>query len=401
MGVFNEMLASAQRYDRWSKRQSQQTITPSQNEAVRRMEAERLRFSGLKDRKVDPGVCLGSAFEGDDHMPALYFEMRTLAARPVGQILVNLDQRDGEELATGFLVAPGLLLTNCHVLPSEHVAQTASVTFNGQVDSDRSPRMRHTFRLDHKSAYLADRSLDFCFVGVSSTSSRGSPLRNFGYLKLHAATGKILRNEFATIIQQPRSRQKHVVFRDSEIIVYNYDSELTGEEVADNNHIYYAVDTLPVSSGAPVFSDQWYVVALHRGGVPEMRKRFREGVVAAGKNRAATDRNSSNESVRFVANEGIRISRILRRVRDLSVCEEVATKATASKILAAVLATDALKDFEPCRSSTAEKSQLSESRCKGTPAAIPSRLPAESSRYLQMRKVSIHPPLVARLVCQS
>ena len=32
--------------------------------------------------------------------------------------------------------------------------------------------------------------------------------------------------------------------------------------------LFYGTDTLKGSSGAPVCSDQWYVVALHRGGVP-------------------------------------------------------------------------------------------------------------------------------------
>lgn len=37
---------------------------------------------------------------------------------------------------------------------------------------------------------------------------------------------------------------------------------------ADNAYLYSATDTLKGSSGAPVFNDQWYVVALHRRGVP-------------------------------------------------------------------------------------------------------------------------------------
>ena len=36
-------------------------------------------------------------------------------------------------------------------------------------------------------------------------------------------------------------------------------------------YVTYQTDTATGSSGAPVFNDQWDVVALHHSGVPEIR----------------------------------------------------------------------------------------------------------------------------------
>lgn len=71
--------------------------------------------------------------------------------------------------------------------------------------------------------------------------------------------------------------------------VYPYDDDLTPEEQAANNFLYYATDTLKGSSGSPVFSDQWFVVALHRRGVPETKQVGGKTVVMRGNGQPAAD----------------------------------------------------------------------------------------------------------------
>ena len=76
--------------------------------------------------------------------------------------------------------------------------------------------------------------------------------------------------------------------------------------------LHYETDTAPGSSGSPVFNDQWEVVALHHSGVPRTDK---DG------NWLATDgtiwtRDMGEERVDWLANEGVRISRVLRALRE-------------------------------------------------------------------------------------
>ena len=73
-------------------------------------------------------------------------------------------------------------------------------------------------------------------------------------------------SEYATIAQHPNGRQKHLAARENRITVYLYDDDLKPTERAENDFLYYSTDTTKGSSGAPVFNDQWYVVALHRRG---------------------------------------------------------------------------------------------------------------------------------------
>jgi endonuclease G len=145
----------------------------------------------------------------------------------------------------------------------------------------------------------------------------GTPLSRYGHLRLFGASGKIVRSEYATIIQHPNGRQKHIASRNNRIDVYPYDDDLTPKDKAANNFLYYSTDTLRGSSGSPVFSDQWYVVALHRRGVPETATvKGKKVVLRTNKKPAATD--DPDEVISYISNEGVRISRILARVDDLS-----------------------------------------------------------------------------------
>ena len=80
-------------------------------------------------------------------------------------------------------------------------------------------------------------------------------------------------------MQHPRGEKKQVALRENRIV-----------DIPDR-FLHYAADTEPGSSGSPVFNDQWEVVALHHASVP-----------LTGKDE--------------FANEGIRISRVCRFVRE-------------------------------------------------------------------------------------
>ena len=214
-----------------------------------------------------------------DFVGARYLDAGVAAARAVGRVNI----RDASGRATGFgtgsLVSPALLLTNHHVLPDAATARASVIEFNFQDGVDGKPRNVTVLPLDPDRFFLADDERDFALVAVRATAAELAP---FGFNPLIEAEGKAIIGEYVTIVQHPRGEKKQVALRENKIV-----------DIPDR-FLHYAADTEPGSSGSPVFNDQWEVVALHHASVPAPEHRELGGFM----------------------NEGIRISRILKFVRD-------------------------------------------------------------------------------------
>ncbi|MDU8909686.1 DNA/RNA non-specific endonuclease [Aestuariicoccus sp. MJ-SS9] len=183
---------------------------------------------------------------------------------------------------SGFLVGPGLMLTNNHVLSSRQAASRAKAIFNYQDDDSFQPMPTQTFDITGDVFFTSDRhALDFTFVSVRMDNDRGETLDPFGSFTLIEESGKAVKGEPVSIVQHPRGDRKSIALRDSTIVGVKGD------------FIYYSTDTEPGSSGAPVLNDQWLPVALHHRSVPHPDK---PGV--------------------WIANRGIRISQIFRALRE-------------------------------------------------------------------------------------
>ena len=204
-----------------------------------------------------------------------YFAQSARAARAVCKIQV-CDPR-GVPLwnGTGFLVAPGLLLTNNHVLPDRDLRGTAIFDHEYDIDYREKPTVR--FALEPDALFVTHRDLDYTFVAVHATAEDGTDLREFGWLRLLPRSGKALIGEPVSIVQHPNGQLKRVALRDSRILGI--------PDAPGDDFIHYSTDTEPGSSGSAVLNDQLYVVALHHAGVPDGQGGWR-------------------------ANEGVRISRI-------------------------------------------------------------------------------------------
>jgi endonuclease G len=211
-----------------------------------------------------------------DLFPISYLERGLNVGRSVCRIEIR--DRIGRVLGygTGFLVSPSLILTNNHVLEEAESARYSLAQFNHETDLNLVPRPVRSFRLMPDRFFITDIDLDFSLVAVEPASADGTRLSDFGYLPLITKTGKILVGEYVSIIQHPEGAPKAVAVRENQLI-----------DVFEG-YLHYATDTQPGSSGSPVFSDDWRVVALHHSGVPD-----------------------PNDSSKFVANEGIRISSIM------------------------------------------------------------------------------------------
>ncbi|MEU3887323.1 serine protease [Streptomyces sp. NPDC029041] len=212
-------------------------------------------------------------------------------------------RRGGRELphGTGFLVSPRLLMTNHHVLPDEGFARTCFVEFNAQVTADNLPDTVVRMELDPQTFFAADRRLDFALVALAPTADGPAPGEIFGWNRLSVQTGKLVLGEKVNIIGHPSGRLKEIALRDNAVLVRLDD------------FVHYTTDTEPGNSGSPVFNDQWEVVALHHSGVPKKDDRGR----VLRKDGRPWQQGDGDDAIEWVANEGVRISSILKHLAGL------------------------------------------------------------------------------------
>ena len=220
-----------------------------------------------------------------------------LAAQPVARIIeLPAPGYEPQGFGTGFMVAPGVLMTNNHVLPDFGDVAYAATNFGYARGEGGVVRGTiHRFASD-PNGFLTDEELDFSLVTLDQDPG-------LGYHPLLGAAGKILLGQPVSIIQHPKGLPRQYAYENNSLVDL---LEL---------FLHYTTDTEPGSSGSPVFNDHWEVVALHHSGVP----RVVEGVIMA---RGPSDtpwnpRTMSDDDIDWVANEGVRISRIVERLRQV------------------------------------------------------------------------------------
>lgn len=244
------------------------------------------------------GVAWERILGNSDLMAINFLEIGLRAARAVCRIQVRNLFGQVVGYGTGFMVSPTLLLTNNHVLETFDYCRRSLAEFNFEDDETFVPKESKTFPLEPERFFYTSVDLDFTLVAVRPTATDGTPLSDFGYLRLRSESGKSLIGEFLTIVQHPNGATKQVALRENKLIdVLPY-------------FVHYSTDTLPGSSGSPVFNDQWEVVALHHAGV---QKRDRLGRVLA-KNGRVWKPSMGEDQIAWIANEGVRISSIFEHL---------------------------------------------------------------------------------------
>ena len=271
-------------------------VPPGVQEAIEASASGRLKVGAMPDRALERVI--GAA---EEFLSVTFVARAAFAMRSVGRII---DRRERYGFGTGFLVAPNVLMTNEHVLETAGRAGAASVQFQYELDMGLRELSGHEFRLEPDRLFLVDPDLDFALVAVADCSEPDAcPLTDFGYLPLAGVEGKIHVGQPVNIIQHPDGGRKQIVFRESVLKLL----PKTIDTVA-----HYTGDTKPGSSGSPVFSDSWEVIALHHSGVPD--------IGADGRwldlNGEPWDQRDIAD-VRWVANEGIRVSRLVRRIEEM------------------------------------------------------------------------------------
>ncbi len=244
------------------------------------------------------GIALERIIGKSDLIGVNYLDLGMAVSRSVGRIRIRTATGQLQGYGTGFMVSSRLLLTNNHVLGSVGEASNSWVEFNYQDDTEGRLLPSVVFDLKPEIFFLTDGHLDYSLVAVSDNSRNGGVLQ-FGWNRLIEEQGKAIVGEYVNVVQHPNGEPKQLALRENQIV----------DELED--FLHYQTDTAPGSSGSPVFNDQWEVVALHHSGVPRKdeqgRLLTREGI--------PWTRAMGEHRIDWVANEGARISRIVRHVK--------------------------------------------------------------------------------------
>jgi endonuclease G len=240
----------------------------------------------------------------NDLLDINFLELAIAVARGVGRVRVS------GGFGTGFLIGPGLMMTNHHVIAAAPEAAQASLQLDYQDNAAGEVLTVQSFRLDSGACFVSDRDLDFSIVGVRPISDKNCGLDTYPWVQLIPDPGKTDVGDPINIIQHPRGGLKQIAFRENKILA------LTSSEP---RFLFYSTDTEPGSSGSPCFNDQWELVALHHSGVAKTddQKRLLK------KDGTIWKEGDDPALLEWVANEGIRISRIVAFLRSVSLKPEM------------------------------------------------------------------------------
>lgn len=150
---------------------------------------------------------------------------------------------------TGFLIAPNTILTNHHVLfDAGKPVQKALIWFNYERDVQGRDRKVESCEADI-STIIGDPEHDWAIIRLVKP-----PREKYDPLVL-GANKPVLEGDFVYIVQHPNGEPKKIGMTHNQVVAVT------------NDCVQYLTDTLPGSSGAPVFNDAWHVIALHREGL--------------------------------------------------------------------------------------------------------------------------------------
>lgn len=236
-----------------------------------------------------------------DLIPATYLYQGAAVARSVGRVVIRGVSGRILGYGTGFMVSPGLLITNNHVLGDRPTARHSTIQFDFWVDPMGLQGQVEEYHLQPGRFFQTDRVLDFALVAVEAVNQNGAKLARRGWSPLIAESGKSLIGELVTIIQHPGGESQQVAVPKDEITTVIED------------FLHYTADTERGSSGSGVFNKDWELAALHHAGVPARDDQRRILLV----DDSPWDGSAATVGqIKWCANEGVRISRIVAWLRN-------------------------------------------------------------------------------------
>jgi endonuclease G len=230
---------------------------------------------------------------GNDLDSINYLLKGTLASHSVCRIQLKDAGSNLIGYASGFLIGPGVMMTNHHVFGSPADARNSVADFDYELDVNGMERPAVRFGFEPGRLFYTNDQLDYSIVAVAAISVDGArSLSDWRWLLLSGEPGKGDPGEYLTIIQHPGGQTKQVCVRENKLLRYVDD------------FVWYMTDTTAGSSGSPAFNRFWQVVALHHSGVP--RKNSQGSTLT--KDGKVWDASMDDSLIDWIANEGVRVS---------------------------------------------------------------------------------------------
>lgn len=167
-----------------------------------------------------------------------------------------------QTFGTGFRCREDMIVTNHHVIQTREEASSFRAEFLFEENAAGTLQIPLTVMLEPQRFFWTSASLDVTLVGIS-------PIAHADIAVVPVVDGVDGRvGDHVSIIQHPSGGPKQIAVTNNRILnVYN-------------QRVHYLTDTLPGSSGSPVFLDSWRLLAIHRAG-GNVQKNSRGDVIFA------------------------------------------------------------------------------------------------------------------------
>lgn len=233
-----------------------------------------------------------------------FLEAGLIAKRPVGKL------SDGNgSFGTGFLVGLDLMMTAAHCIPTEADASVHEFILDDEENTLGEAKGAKRYDLDPSRFYFRSEEFDVALVAIADFTGNNPPVRSFGWHILAPKDEEVRPPDPVSIIQHPSGEPKRIVVHNSRFVHRD-------NNTASDRLCWYTGDTYKGSSGAPVFNPKWEIVALHHRAIPQTDSmgailgKDGKPISLAGKIVKDLDDLSEIEEVAFLANQGVRASRI-------------------------------------------------------------------------------------------
>ncbi|MCP3404453.1 serine protease [Bradyrhizobium sp. CCGB01] len=177
-------------------------------------------------------------------LPIAFLDVGLRVSRAVGRVAT------ANGLGTGFLIENNLLMTNNHVVASRDSAASAFVEFNLQETATGLSERSERYSLDPSKGFATSPKRggdDWTLVRL-----KGDANSRWGAITLEPML--VQKGDYVNIIQHPLGGPKQIALYHN-VVAY-----------VDSTRIQYLTDTMPGSSGSPVFDSEWRLVAMHHAG---------------------------------------------------------------------------------------------------------------------------------------